>query len=366
MTVHGAKGLEAPLVILADTTSMPDGKHDAKLLPMPESEVLVWGLSKTLDSSRLREAREAAAELRAAEYRRLLYVALTRAADALVVCGAETRQSKSGPPEGSWYQLVESALKGELVQGDAPGFEGTVGRWRPEAAGAAARTSAPPVAPAEVPSWLEQVAPPSPAAPRRIAPSQLDPDDEPLSPFAKRSPGALDPRVRGDLMHRLLQRLPDIAPGERKKSALNFLSGAAREVEEAAREKLAEEAIGVIGHPELRELFGPGSRAEIDVLAQISENGGEEIFGRIDRLAVTRESVLIADFKTGAPPSAGQDAPGNYVRQLAIYCSLLKRIYPGRAMRTLLVWTETGTIQEIAPERLDAALKTATRAVTRP
>jgi ATP-dependent helicase/nuclease subunit A len=127
------------------------------------------------------------------------------------------------------------------------------------------------------------------------------------------------------------------------------------------RAKLTEEAIGVIEHPGLRELFGPESRAEIDVLAQISENGGEEIFGRLDRLAVTKESVLIADFKTGKPPGADRDAPANYVRQLAIYCSLLGRIYPERAMRALLVWTETGTIQEIAPERLEAMLNAPAR-----
>jgi ATP-dependent helicase/nuclease subunit A len=216
----------------------------------------------------------------------------------------------------------------------------------------------------EIPAWLGTRAPPSTNPPTRISPSQLDPDDQPPSPFAKRSPVLLDPRVRGDLMHRLLQRLPDIAPDERKQLALNFLSGAAREVEASVREKLADEAIGVIAHPELRELFAAGSRAEVDVLAHITEDEAEEIFGRIDRLAVSEKTVLIADFKTGKPPNAGKEPPANYIRQLALYRRVLARIYPQRAMRALLVWTETSTIQEIAPEHLEAALRSPHASVT--
>ena len=352
MTVHGAKGLEAPLVILADTTSMPDGKHDAKLLRVPESDILIWGLSKNLDCALLREARDAAAELRAAEYRRLLYVALSRAADALIVCGHEGRNELN---EGCWYRLVQDALKDELVEGEAPGFAGTVRRWRPEQHKAATRTIAPVGEPDDTPSWLATPAPPSPPAPTRVSPSQLDPDDERASPFAKLASIAIDPRLRGDLMHRLLQRLPEIPVGERRASALRFLAGIAREIAAPEREGLADEAIRVIAHPELRDLFGPDSRAEVDVLAHLPLAGGQEIFGRIDRLAVTKDCVVFADFKTGRPPAASQDAPGNYLRQLAVYRGLLARIYPGRAMRALLVWTETAAIQEIAAELLDRA-----------
>jgi ATP-dependent helicase/nuclease subunit A len=351
MTAHGAKGLEAPLVILADTTSMPDGKHDDKLLRVPESDVLIWGLNRTLDSTRLREAREAATELRAAEYRRLLYVALTRAADALIVCGHEGRNKLN---ESCWYRLVLDALDDELVKGAAPGFDGTVLRWRPEEHKAAAQAATAAIESGEIPSWLGTRAPPSPPAPTRVSPSQLDPDDERVSPFAKPAAHALDPRQRGDLLHRLLQRLPEIPAGERKASALRFLGSVAHEVAEPEREKMADEAIRVIAHPDLRELFGADSRAEVDFLAHLPAAGGQEILGRIDRLAVTKDCVLIADFKTGKPP-AGQDAPGNYLRQLAIYRDVLARTYSGRAMRALLVWTDTGTIQEIAAESLNAA-----------
>jgi ATP-dependent helicase/nuclease subunit A len=111
-------------------------------------------------------------------------------------------------------------------------------------------------------------------------------------------------------------------------------------------------------------LFGPDSRAEIDMLAHIADDEAAEISGRIDRLAVSKTSVLIADFKTGKPPNTGQNAPANYIRQLAIYKRVLARIYPNRAMRALLVWTETSTIQEIAPEHLEAALRSPHASVT--
>jgi ATP-dependent helicase/nuclease subunit A len=299
----------------------------------------------------LRQARDAAADLRAAEYRRLLYVALSRAADALIVCGHEGRNKLN---EGCWYRLVQDALDDELVEGAAPGFDGTVLRWKPEKHKAVTKTIASAGEPGDVPSWLAAPAAPSPAAPTRVSPSQLDPDDERISPFAEPAAHSLDPRQRGDLLHRLLQRLPEIPAAERKALALRFLASVAHEVAAAEREKMADEAIRVIAHPDLIELFGADSRAEVNFLAHLPAAGGQEILGRIDRLAVTKDCVLIADFKTGKPP-AGQDAPGNYLRQLAIYRDVMARIYPGRAMRALLVWTDTGAIQEIAAESLNAA-----------
>ena len=366
MTVHGAKGLEAPVIVLADTMAMPDGRHDAKLLDLPNSDAFAWALGSKLDSARLGEAREAAARTRAAEYRRLLYVALTRAADALIVCGHESARQKSGPPEGCWYQLVNEALKDELVAGPAPGFAGTVGRWRPQEAGAAAPRLEKAHEAVELPPWLGRTAPAAAAVPRRITPSRFDPDDAPLSPFAHAANGTLAPRRRGDLVHRLLQYLPDVATGERKNAAARFLVTAANDLNEAMREALAAEAIAIVEHPELADLFRPTSRAEVDLLAHMILPEASEISGRVDRLSVTPDTVWIADFKTGRRPPDGQDAPGNYIRQLAVYRDVLARIYPGRAMRALLIWTEHAAIQEIPADWLDAAMAAVSGKVTPP
>jgi ATP-dependent helicase/nuclease subunit A len=357
MTVHGAKGLEAPLVVLADTTSIPDGRG-TRLHDIPGTEAFIWAGRKPLDSTGEQTARLAADDLREAEYRRLLYVALTRAADALIVCGNE---SGITPKEGCWYRLVRDALEAgepsELVAVDAPYASEKVLRWRPEPAREARPLEAAPDKTIALPPWLDQCVEPASTGPRRIIPSQFDPDDESRSPYT-RTAGPIDPRRRGDLVHRLLQFLPDLATDARAAAAARWLASIAADLPMSTREALTSEALRVIQHPELVELFAPGSRAEIDVLARA---GAHEIVGRIDRLAVTSETILLADFKTGTPPEVASGAPPNYVQQLALYGDVLARVYPGRAMRALLVWTAGPTIHRIEPARLESALAAAFR-----
>jgi ATP-dependent helicase/nuclease subunit A len=350
MTVHGAKGLEAPLVVLADTTAMPDGRLDERLMDF-DDDVFVWVGRKDADSARMVDARACAADAREAEYRRLLYVALTRAADALVVCGAENAREKVKP--GSWYCLVRDALEAtgpeNFVATDVPYASAEVWRWRPSEAVAAPRVEAAPAARIAAPAWLKVAVPAAPAAPRRIRPSDFDQDEKRLPAFA---PRAINARRRGDLVHRLLQHLPAFTSEEREERGQSFLTQVAPDLPEDERDSLLAEALAVIELPELRALFGPDSIAEVDLLSR----GETEVFGRIDRMAVSADCVTIADFKTGRPPAAGEALPENYVRQLAIYRGELARLYPKRAMRALLIWTEGPAIREICGEALDRAL----------
>jgi ATP-dependent helicase/nuclease subunit A len=350
MTAHGAKGLEAPIVILADTTTIPDGRG-TRLHDLTDSEAFVWAGKKEFDSAREQAARNAAAEAREAEYRRLLYVALTRAADALIVCGAEGRNALK---DGCWYKLVRDALEDGLEPASVSYAENGVLRWNPQPMPSAKRQAPPPKKAAQAVSWLRAAASSPRPAPRHLAPSQFDPNDEPLSPYVRSAP-AIDPRRRGDLLHRLLHRLPEVARDTRRDAALAFLASVAPELPAADHAALADEAIRVIDHPELAELFGANSRAEVDLLAQIGVEEAREISGRIDRLAVNETCVVVADFKTGRAPSDGAAVPGNYLRQLAVYRRVLARIYPNRAMRCLLIWTESATIREIPAETLDTA-----------
>jgi ATP-dependent helicase/nuclease subunit A len=354
MTAHGAKGLEAPIIILADTTSLPDGRQE-RLLGLPGSEAFVWIGRKDFDSAREREARNAANELREAEYRRLLYVALTRAADALIVCGHEGRDRLR---DTCWYRLVRDALEpgeaSELVRTDVPYATDGVLRWRPEHSAQAEYHPPEPTRAVEREEWLDRAAVPAAAAPPRITPSRFEPADAEIVPHSHAPAGALDPRRRGDLVHRLLQHLPTVVATKREDAATRFLAGVAGDLEESDRRSLWEEAVAVLDLPALAVLFGPRSRAEVELIAEISGDPSYQVVGRLDRLAVTDDTIWFADFKTGQPPAV---PPAHYVKQLALYRDMLARIYPNRAMRAVLVWTEGAAIQEIPQERLDAALE---------
>jgi ATP-dependent helicase/nuclease subunit A len=159
------------------------------------------------------------------------------------------------------------------------------------------------------------------------------------------------------LVHRLLQELPRFEATQQKERAKRYLDRFAADIPEGVRAAITGEALKVINAPELAELFGPGSRAEVSILGKWNQDVGPfEDFGRVDRLAVTGDAVWIADFKSDAfPPSAPGDAPRDYLTQLARYRAVLAKLYPNRAMRAFLVWTTKGAVHEIPTALLDKA-----------
>jgi ATP-dependent helicase/nuclease subunit A len=357
MTVHGVKGLEAPIIVVADTTSVPDdGHHDPELLelPLPKAEAAapIWALGSKLDSAKLAAAREAARKKREEEYKRLLYVALTRAADALIVCGCDgKRQDVSELPENCWYRLVHEALKPELQERAAPGFDGTVWRWRPEAALKAAKVVRTAAA-IKLPDWLKHLVPAAEPPPEQLAPSAAVGGISVLR-AASAAEGALR---RGELIHALLQILPGTAPAERETGALRYLSSVADDLAEDERAKLAAEAMAVVNHADCAMLFGENSRAEVSIFARLRIGGApREISGRIDRLVAAADAVHIADFKSDRNPPT--EPPEPYVAQLALYREAVARLYPGKPIRAHLVWTAKPFVQEISASALDAAFQ---------
>jgi ATP-dependent helicase/nuclease subunit A len=107
--------------------------------------------------------------------------------------------------------------------------------------------------------------------------------------------------------------------------------------------------------PGFAEVFGPGSRAEVDLAGRIeTATGPATISGRIDRLAVTPQRVLIVDYKTNRePPARLADVPLAYVNQLALYRLVLRRLYPGRIVSAALLWTENPSLMEVPDSALD-------------
>jgi ATP-dependent helicase/nuclease subunit A len=366
MTVHGAKGLEAPIVILADTTTPPAGpaQYHPRLLALPGQGVapgtperLVWMPLKKDDTTPVAAARNAWIGKAENEYRRLLYVAMTRAADRLVVCGAV---GEKAVPQGCWYQLVEQGLDatGELTDEPADYGEGTVRRYRKVAldgvAASAAATARGPAKPP--PGWLTTKVEAAATRARPLKPSGLDSD-----PVAAAWPRDNDARrcalARGNAVHRLMQSLPGIAPERRAAAAQRFLARQADGLTDHERLDIASQVLAMLSDRRFAALFAPGSRAEVPIVGRIE---GRPVSGVVDRLVVAPESVLIADYKTNRPaPRSLEETVSRhprYVAQLALYRAVLMRLYPDRPVRAALLWTDIPGLIEIDTGALDDAL----------
>jgi ATP-dependent helicase/nuclease subunit A len=365
MTVHGAKGLEASVVFLVDTTSSPADQQRLKLIHLPRgngSEVVVWAGKKADDPAVVAQARTAMLAEIEDEYRRLLYVAMTRAADRLIIGGCMPG-NMNNIRKLCWYDLIgkglaNSGLNEQTIETD----DGPVKRYSrledgvaPAGAAPAASTSMP----AELPPWLHLPVPAESFAAHLLRPS--DPAEDDGRSF--RSGESLARRAhavqRGTLVHRLLQSLPDLDPERRRGAAQNYLARNAASWSEGDREQLADQLLALIADPRFAPVFAPPSRAEVSIVGRLEQPGGPPaiVSGQIDRLVVTPQEVLIVDFKTNhGPPSAAAEAPTAYVRQLALYRAVLRKLYPQLAVRAALLWTETPELMEISAPALDAAL----------
>lgn len=371
MTVHGSKGLQAPIVILPDTVAMPHLGDTHVYFDGPEDDALMLWPPRAADRDPVTRALEETrqdAQLR--EYRRLLYVAMTRAEDRLIVCGWNTRKAMG---DECWHAMVAAGLSGFARQEPAPdladgGADVTVlrhlgGQTLPpradrgdagEGEGEAAF-----LRPAgdgdedENPPWMWTAAGHEPRPSRPLAPSRGPVEPAPVSPRLEGG-GAFE---RGRLVHRLLQSLPAVAddpPGRRAEVARAWLSRPVHGLAADAAEALAAEVMGVLDAPDLAPVFGPGSRAEVPIVGVVD---GTVVSGQVDRLVVASSHVLIVDFKTSRlPPPAPDRVPRAYLRQLGLYRRVLAQIYPDRPVACALVWTAGPALMRLDPGQMDAAV----------
>ncbi len=389
MTVHGAKGLEAPVVILPDTCSMPDGKHDPKVLTSdqdPEDKnppLALWRGRQTEDPEEATRLRAALAEKREAEYRRLLYVAMTRAEDRLYICGYQGKDATL--PEGCWYALCQTALEDVAHTIPSPwrttGDEEILRLGAPDSAPASSQSSeatetpsspasapftAAPSTPA-LPDWARASAPAEPDPARTLAPSHIAADTVPsetplpVMPPLARQRG--DRFQRGRLVHKLLQMLPDAPRDDREAMALRFLTHPVHGLAEETAQALYAEVKAVMEDPDLALLFGPGSRAEVPIAGHATALGqGIVIDGQVDRLVVTPDLAAVVDFKTDRPAPEDSSAVADpYITQMALYRALLQDAFPGRPIACVLLWTAGPHAMTLPAARLDAALDSVVR-----
>ncbi|MBT3396002.1 MAG: double-strand break repair helicase AddA, partial [Alphaproteobacteria bacterium] len=352
MTIHGAKGLQAPMVILPDTCAIPV-KRDPVLWADDGTSMVLRPGKDSADAYTL-DLMEAADRRQMEEYNRLLYVALTRAEDRLVVCGWDTKTKR---PENCWYTLIESGLE---TLADGEDLPGDVRRW------SQAQTADPDMdrgdtvskeVAAPAPDWLgTSLAPDEPDPPRPLAPSRPDGEEPPaLSPLSHGTGAQVGAGLRrGVLIHRMLQLLADVPDDRRDGAAAKFIAGArGLGFGATATEEMVATTLAVLRDPGFSEVFGPGSRAEVSVAGSV---GGTVISGQIDRLVVTDHEILIVDFKTHRPAPADETAvPAIYLRQMAAYRGAIQQIYPGIPVRCALLWTDGPRLMPLAMQALDAA-----------
>jgi ATP-dependent helicase/nuclease subunit A len=306
---------------------------------------VVWSPRRADDAEPVAEAREEKRRAARAEHRRLLYVAMTRAAERLIVAGYHGVRGKA---EDCWYDMIEQGLNDRLTKGPAPWSRSEevrrVGAGVRAEPGTTTVEAAYDLAP---PAWLFSPAPKGCPPLMLAAASRERRDDEAYEHSARREAGRLS--------HALLEYLPDLPRARRSEAGLRFLDSRAKTVDTAERAAILHRIIAVLDEPSLAPLFEAGSRAEAPIEAEFPGPSGLAVrfAGRIDRVVISERQAMIADFKSGAPPRG--EAPPDHVAQLALYRAALQLLYPGRAIRAFLVWLEGPRLIEIDGKALDAA-----------
>jgi len=373
MTVHASKGLEAPVVFLVDSGSKAFiSSHVPKfrLLRIGNEEVPAWVPGKTLsntvtttDDERIRTSTEE-------EYRRLLYVGMTRAADRLIVCGY--RGIRENPD--TWQSMISKALSTDEHHCSQAQFSGPDGEWNglqwrlPVSASRIAKADhkeTPSYEKRPLPSALSRPLPAQKMLPRPLSPSgagtMIDDEADDLivtSPLFAEKQNAGLALQKGKLVHRMLQMLTEFPAHEREAAARRYAERAARFWPASERENLVASVMSVLAHEELAPIFSERSQSEVSIMGTLALEGRDyAISGRIDRLVVTETQVVILDYKTNrVPPKGPDEVPLTHRAQLAIYREILKPLYPEKTLECVLVYTESAMVIPLPPDLLSRSL----------
>ncbi|MFN8959401.1 MAG: double-strand break repair helicase AddA [Hyphomonadaceae bacterium] len=372
MTIHGAKGLEAPVVILPETTS-PRGATKTSFHYDQDVQAFLWSPTAKEDPEGFAELRANQTASEKQEDARLLYVAMTRARDLLILCGFHFGQQKKDKGDtgkddadekakDTWYDLFEQALNlmgpGQKLEGQAgPDDAFSYQLWGEYVGNLPADALLRP-APSPLPAWIDQPPPTEKQRARRIAPSALAPDGSEPATLSPLQPDARLRFLRGRLIHELLQRLPDVPEDTWEERAGRRLAREADLSEETCHQMI-DETLAVLRDPTFAPLFGPGSRAEATIVGRGPGLPDDMVVnGSVDRLVVTPTEVLVLDFKTNRPPPQTLEGVAQvYLNQMAAYRALLQGNWPTKKVRCALLWTDGPRLMELPDQILDDALR---------
>lgn len=363
MTVHASKGLEAAVVFMVDPGNAAWSAGRApKLLAFEMQEPdgyqgkgFLWQPNKDYGTGFTAELLEGLKTRSEEEYRRLLYVGMTRAEDRLILCGYRGERES----ENTWLRLAADGLGDEAVAFDHPVDGVSARRYRKTALGTVEIQEADIPDEAEYPPLPEryrQVLQPEPGLPRPLTPSGasalIEADTElPLrsgSPVLETAEANADDSGRqfglrrGIVMHTLLQRLPDIAPDQREPLARRYLNIAGAQWSAAQRQKALDSVMAIFNDPQFAPVFSTASQAEVALMGKLELRGKlQAVSGQIDRICIEPDRVLIVDYKTNRPPARNvEEVPPAYVTQLALYRALVAPLYPDKRVEAALLFSE--------------------------
>ncbi len=367
MTAHAAKGQESPIVFLVDPP--PQNNPLPRLLDLSaEPPLFVWEPLKEFHTSKTAAHRAELKSRGEEEFRRLLYVGMTRAEDRLIVCGFAN--SKTINRQDTWLRMVSTGLLAspdQIKPEWQPHLDAEIQVYQLEGQSAAPAQDPDDAALdfAPLPPFFNRPLPPVSLVPRPLSPSSaalmIEPEAEPGigSPVFDADAKDVNAAIqRGLVTHKLLEVLPGIPETERRAAAERYLSRAAGDLSGHDRETIAASVFAVLDNLDFTPVFAAGSRAEVSLMGMLKIKGQERIIsGKIDRIAVGPEKVLLIDYKTGSHPSA---IPPAYVTQMTLYRALVQKLYPGRAVEAALLFTASATLHSLPAPMLDAALEALT------
>lgn len=353
MTAHGAKGLQAPLVILADAGVDPTRSPRSTLAWQPEGfdhQIPIFAPRAAERGAALEALADQTAARELEEHWRLFYVATTRAEERLVIAGSLGPMAQGEAPTESWYAIADRAMVALGATPDDAGVKVFRGHRPAAAIVARPRDTRPAATPVPLPAWSREAAPIEARPPRPLAPSSLG-DDAVADPPP--NPGMRAAAERGRLIHALFERLPGIAAEARRAAADRWLAQVGGVADEVRRGDIVATVLAILDDPRLADLFGPDALPEAPIAAVIQ--GGVVVSGTVDRLLVGANHVTLVDFKTGrAVPPTLEDVPIYHVRQMAAYREALAAIFPGRTIAALLLYTSGPTVFTLPAALLDA------------
>ncbi len=341
MTVHGAKGLESSIVIMPDTASPPSERNASSLIYIETEEgqpkLPLWRLSKLTTSETLQRLKSEKSETEHEEYRRQLYVAMTRARDELYVVGY---QGKNALKDESWYRMVEEALGRpdnehaklrSVVNED--GSE--ILRFGPDPKWSQLDGIQEHRKPETVP-WLTQLPTYPDLAQRNWTATRPPQAGKVIHSFSGVN--------RGTIIHKILQDIPGKSDQQALDHARNILAKNQLDVQ------LAENILDLLSAPGHRDFFSDGSQAEVSIAAVLPN--GQRFAGRVDRLVIRSNEILLLDYKTDRTVPEKLPDDHAYVIQMAAYVMALKQAYVDRPVRAAILWTALPRLDWITGQTL--------------